>query len=378
MNRILLLLLILISFSMSVAFADETTGDVTGETSEESTADSGDSISIDPTCPDNELFSEKLISDISWKTAFPMRISGAKTGDGDIPDGAADTQTLCYCVDNQGVPDLGYQVSLYKPSRLVDVVRNAWCAPSLGGIRLTDDVSLSIGDKGNGDSDMTDKTFYHYNYYSFPLFIILDLFVDLDCNQDGYMDMDLMYLSPVDPTYADDELAFLLAPESAWAATPAGIATQIPDCLAVSAGTIIDDWFWTAGCWGNLYPLTGNIITNGSPPRDSNLIATRALAGLHRRGLERLTMGNDAMCENPYALFIPKNQYRWSMFYPVAEVDTEMSLLEGTSLETKIIDIKGYHLTGESQYLWGEWRNIPATGEDFTFVLWNWTDCCMR
>jgi conjugal transfer pilus assembly protein TraU len=31
---------------------------------------------------------------------------------------------------------------------------------------------------------------------------------------------------------------------------------------------------------------------------------------------------------------------------------------------------------GESPLTWGEWRNIPAVGEDHLYLLWRWNDCC--
>jgi conjugal transfer pilus assembly protein TraU len=193
------------------------------------------------------------------------------------------------------------------------------------------------------------------------------------------MDMDLMYTSPVDPTWNDDELAFFLNAEAAWAGTPVAQAAQIPDCLAASAGDSIEKFFWTAGCWGNLYPFTGNIDHEGSPPRDSNLIATRAVAALHRRGLARKTMGDDAMCKGDIYPMIPKSQYKWSMLYPIPEVKGDENLAPGdASASGRDVAVKGSHVTGESTFLWGEWRNIPAVGEDFTYLLWRWNDCCMR
>ena len=331
---------------------------------------------LNPSCPDNNLLSGDLITKISWETMFPMRIAGVPMGGGDVPDIAADPTATCYCLDNNSMPELGYQQSMFEPARVVDVTRIAGCSMSLGGVYL-DDSTRSVGHIANSNEDV-DKVFYHYSYYAFPLLTILDLFTDANCNKDGYMDLDLMYTSFIDPTYTDDELAFMMAPEVAWAATPLAMATQIPDCLAASAGISTDKWFWTAGCWGNLYPFTGNMRQRSDPPRDANLIATRALASLHRRGLARKTAGNDAMCEGEFSAFIPKSQYRWSMFYPVAEVETTLDYgsMFGTSGDT--LNIKGYHIIGESPFLWGEWRNIPATGEDFTFVLWRWNDCCAR
>ncbi len=38
---------------------------------------------------------------------------------------------------------------------------------------------------------------------------MLDLFIKQTCNADGYMDLDIMYMSELDPTRNNDELAFL-------------------------------------------------------------------------------------------------------------------------------------------------------------------------
>jgi conjugal transfer pilus assembly protein TraU len=35
------------------------------------------------------------------------------------------------------------------------------------------------------------------------------------------------------------------------------------------------------------------------------------------------------------------------------------------------------HYIGESQFKWGEWRNRPGTGEDFVYLIWRYTDCCL-
>ena len=45
---------------------------------------------------------------------------------------------------------------------------------------------------------------------------MLDLFVKQACNPDGYMDLDIMYLSELDPTWNNDELAFSLTLRQPW------------------------------------------------------------------------------------------------------------------------------------------------------------------
>ncbi|MDQ9723396.1 TraU family protein [Acinetobacter baumannii] len=54
---------------------------------------------------------------------------------------------------------------------------------------------------------------------------------------------------------------------------------------------------------------------------------------------------------------LPKNQYRFSLFYPSPETTNN-------------------HALGESELLWGMARTIPSVGEDPVYVIWRWLDCC--
>ncbi|NMV20790.1 conjugal transfer protein TraU, partial [Vibrio parahaemolyticus] len=91
-----------------------------------------------------------------------------------------------------------------------------------------------------------------------PLLVMLDLFMDGNCNADGYMDFDLMYLSELDPTWLNDELAFFTQPEAAAVANPLAISACTADAASSTLGKPIDQLFWCAGSWGHLYPLSGH------------------------------------------------------------------------------------------------------------------------
>jgi conjugal transfer pilus assembly protein TraU len=107
-----------------------------------------------------------------------------------------------------------------------------------------------------------------------------------------------------------------------------------------------------------MYPLSGISPTSyGTDPRITSLLSTRATASLHRRGLAWKTAGNDALCGGYIYPFIPKSQYRLSMFYPVAETDSN-------------------HAIGETTFKWGAGRTYPGPGEDHLYLLWRWVDCC--
>lgn len=312
-------------------------------------------------CPDAEIFGVGMITNVCWSCLLPIRVSGVNIGgaSSQVPDGAATPGPLCLCQDNNGVYRPGVPYSMWQPARLAEVVRVPYCSPVLGGKMLQHDLT-HIGTRGyDGTTSPQHMAFYQYHYFAFPLLVMLDLFLQPHCNPGGYSDMDLMYLSELDPTWNDDELAFYLSPESAIFANPIALAACAADAAAASVGAPLKDLFWCAGSWGGLYPLTGHVETNASPPRSTSLIVARALAALHRRGLALKTMGNDAMCVNPIHPTIVKQQYKFEQLYPVPEAN-------------------GNHWIGEPTYLWGEWRNMPGVGEDFVHLIWRWDDCCSQ
>jgi len=159
----------------------------------------------DASCPDAELMSPKLLTDICWACVFPIRVAGISLGGGsDVPSRAGD-KWLCACEDSTGIPQLGVGVGFWEPARIIELVRRSGCSPSLGGINLPLSSIRQQGVSGNGELDNGDMVFYHYHMYAFPLLIMLDVFLHKNCAFDGYMDFDLIYISEFDPTWNNDE-----------------------------------------------------------------------------------------------------------------------------------------------------------------------------
>ncbi|WP_261589447.1 TraU family protein, partial [Escherichia coli] len=73
-----------------------------------------------------------LIKNICWSCIFPMRIMGI----GAAPEGAAPSRPGCYCTDQNGVPEIGWQLSFFQPVKIVEVVKSPWCSPFLEGTML--------------------------------------------------------------------------------------------------------------------------------------------------------------------------------------------------------------------------------------------------
>ncbi|MHB8068741.1 MAG: TraU family protein [Desulfobaccales bacterium] len=313
-------------------------------------------------CPNGNVFT-RLFTDVCWSCIFPVIIGGLTIGDIDkAPDGRAEPSPpfLCFCTTPRPPGfEFGVPLGFWEPSKLVELTRLPFCSPTLGGLRLQINKSrLLSGDTGVHADETNDKMFYNYHYFSFPLLIILELFTEMRCNADGYVDLDLLYLSELDPTWSDDELDIYNAPETVLFANPFAQMACLGDAAMGLAGKTLDSLFWCAGNWGSMYPFSGSITHSASRPLVSSLQSARVLSAMHRRGLAWKTMGDDALCKGYIFPMIPKNQYRLENYFPVAESD-------------------GNHAIGETPFRWGEWRNMPGF-EDYIYWVWRWDDCCLR
>lgn len=314
-----------------------------------------------PGCTNAEVIGSALITDICWSCVFPIRVSGltisGAEGSDRVPDGAA-RQALCMCTDGAGVPRPGIVTSFWQPSHLVEYEHVPGCMSALNGARLPFDKTFlghDIAETEWGEEDYF--AFRHYHIYAFPLMIMLDMFVPAHCNAGGYRDLDVMFLSEVDPTWNNDTLAFFTHFEAALVANPLATSACLADATSSTFGKPIDTLWWCAGSWGTIYPITGNVTEDGAVLRQTSLMSARTMAQLHRRGIMWGTMGDERLCGGEIEPTIPKNQYRFTLLYPKPETDSS-------------------HAFGESVLTWGMNRMFPALGEDPVYTVWRWIDCC--
>jgi conjugal transfer pilus assembly protein TraU len=314
-------------------------------------------------CPDAEVFGEKMISGICWRCIFPIKLAGSialgssadSISDNKPPDDSP-SSVFCACPDSLGVPRVGISMSLWEPAKLVELVRAPYCSTALGGMRLQDSLKY-MGSEKPSSSDVHRLSKFQMHYYAFPILNMLDLFTEASCNSDGYMDMDIAYMTELDPTWNRPGLAALVNFETMLFANPAAKLACSVESMSVNAGGgPIQAMHWCAGSWGSLYPMTGNFRMTAANSGTS-LLASRGLAMLHRRGLAKQTVGAEAQCKPQFFPTIPKQQYKMSMFFPVAEA-------------------KGNHWIGESTFRWGTHRNVPGLSPDALYLVYRWRDCC--
>ena len=313
------------------------------------------------TCPDTNLLSGNLITDICWTCMFPIKAAGytLSSAGGRVP-ASATNQPLCACTDELGVVSPGIVTAMWEPARVIELVRQPGCMAAmnaetgLGNPRDWGDT----GDGGWEGNDGSSTAFYHYHYYSFPLLMMLELYLEKRCSKDAWADFDVMFMSEYDPIWRNEELAYMVYSESPMVANVLAMSACPADAISSTGGRPLDSLWWCAGSWGETYNLSGITGEIGSMPNNTSLLATRALATTHRRGYAYRTTGSDSLCEGVLSPMLPKSQYKMTMYWPIPETTSD-------------------HVIGQNTHLWGEWRNPPIVGgDDAIYLVWRWNDCC--
>jgi conjugal transfer pilus assembly protein TraU len=379
-------------FALSACFvsAQETT------TTTEETSVSANSL----LCPNAKLFSGRLFTDVCWSCMLPIRVFGQF---GDNPPRGANTNPVCSCKDSNSIPHFGVSAGFTLPTKIVETVKTPFCSPFLAGKMLSGNAEsvpgtgqplLDVGGgRGTPGSDASELTRYQVHAFQFPLLTIMGFVTELNCINGGFASIEIAG-APTEfiPNWNDEELGLFIAPESILTATPvAQLACGLTDCPAASIGEPIEELWWCAGCWGSNYPLSGNISDPLDPIRESSLLMSRYLTYNHRMGVFGNGVGKTAACGDwSYAYTAPKQQYKFSMMYPVPEADpgrvastpAEGELPDGGSVDSGDDLSAGSgktccHDYGEHPWLWGLGRKLPGAGENFVTLLWQYRDCCV-
>lgn len=318
-----------------------------------------------PTCNDAGLFTQGgIFTKVCWTCFFPITIAGIPTSPGSVPQGNAGA--TCVCPGRFGYPTPGIVLGMWQPMRVVELVRSGkGCSPSLGSefsmFNESTPYGLFLQGGGSENSETASKTgsFYNFHVLAFPVGQLTDMLTDSVCAaESGSSDADMLYASELDPTWNNEELSMFTTPEAVLFANPLAIAACVADAAAATVAQPIGALYWCAGSWGTIYPFSG-MGGRDSEPASASLAATRAIAAMHRRGLANLAMTQAAVCRDIPWPTLPKQQYKLQTVHPIPE-------------------ITGNHWIGASTFRWGEWRNVPAVGEDFVFLKWTFQECCMN
>lgn len=292
------------------------------------------------------------ISDVCWNCLFPMTLGNIQLASGPQKDTNNPSMPIQICP--MGVLyRLGLAIGFWEPMAMVDVTREPGVMVNMGGFKI------DLGRTGTGTAGQSDRpaagTFYHVHWYKYPLIFWLNIITSLGCLQTG--DMDIAYLSEVDPLWNDSTLSMIINPEAALFGNLIAQAACAADAAASSAGLPLSPLFWCAGSQGSYYPLTGYTSGEFSPLESSLLVSERMAFKMHREGLVWNSVGVDtAVCHQYPSPIIPKERWRYQMvnMYP---------------------ETNNCHPFGASTQMWGTGHNSPQSKKNFGYLFWRKRNC---
>ena len=151
------------------------------------------------------------ISDVCWKCLFPMTLGNIQLAAGPQKDTNNPASPIQICPVGI-LYRIGLAIGFWEPMAMVDVTREPGVMVNMGGFKI------NLGRTGTGTAGQSDRpaagTFYHVHWYKYPLIFWLNIITSLGCLQTG--DMDIAYLSEVDPLWNDSTLSM---PELAFSLT---------------------------------------------------------------------------------------------------------------------------------------------------------------
>ena len=197
------------------------------------------------------------VTDVCWSCVFPI-VVGTNVPLGKVPEDSytpeTDASALCVCGENVNVQG-GVNLSFWEPLRTAEVVRHAWCSPTLGGVTLAENGGITRSpDHGRGQNGRNTR-FANVHWFVSPWLFVLEAVSDISCLEQA--PWDLAYLSELDPLWDDTLAGFLLAPDAALFANPAAQAACVADCLAANVKKPVETLYWCSGCRGGVFPLSG-------------------------------------------------------------------------------------------------------------------------
>ncbi len=321
-------------------------------------------------CPASNILGSGIISNICWSCIFPLKVAGITIFGSSISDGGTDgngfslsskpkvpsdaaDDVVCICTDG-ALPTVGVPVGMWVPTELYETTLIPGCSSVLGGLEIGVSDPLYLGTSGDPTSDLEQQSFNHIHSYSYPLVMMMELFTK--CSN-SYSDIDLLYMSELDPLWNDPVVAMYGNPMSVFGSSIIAQAACAADAITSSFGEPIDDLFWCGGTWSStMAPYTGYEHAQG-PVQFSQSSAQKLLAMNAARGISYRYVGNDALCSPKYSPMLKRSHYRWQVAWPRAEGARN-------------------HGSGESPLRWAQGRVIPGVADLPIYLRWSWTDCC--
>ena len=118
---------------------------------------------------------------------------------------------MCSCVTNGSVT-LGMNLGFWEPIRTIEIVREPFCFPSLGGLTMGGRFTAPAHGRTPNPKKRGHRTsFYQVHWYHTPWLYLLEVLFDTKCLEAS--PWDVAYMTELDPLWDDSMSSFLLNPD---------------------------------------------------------------------------------------------------------------------------------------------------------------------
>ena len=282
------------------------------------------------------------VTDVCWECIFPITVgqNTSLVSPSGFTDVTTDADSFCSCMG-------------------IEIVREPFCFPSLGGITMGGRFSAPAHGRTPNPKERGHRTsFYQVHWYHTPWLYLLEVLFDTKCLEAS--PWDVAYMTELDPLWDDSMSSFLLNPDVTLFSNPIAVGACSLDCVAATVDLPIKSLYWCAGCAGSLFPLTGWVNAHITDEQAFSLLTQRFTLKLHREGLLWRQWGKDGQCGPQLEFMMSKDVYRTQMVWP--------------SRQTQGTCCRPFGASTAMDALGG--TTPPVRGEDGAFLIWRRRDCC--
>lgn len=153
---------------------------------------------------------------------------------------------FCTCMDAD-YPDFGFKMNFFEPVAFADVanVPGSWPCLEDDKFEIAKQKKRSVSEIRSASKQT--GVYRTAHLITYPVFAVLNVLLDKICA--GYGNIQVPFLSEVDPVWSSDFLAISINPELILYSNPIAQAACLTDCTAVSTWEVLDSMFWCEGCW---------------------------------------------------------------------------------------------------------------------------------
>lgn len=303
------------------------------------------------------------VTDIYWPAMFPIKIGGITIvpgKDGLNVSSTSSNSPICVCpMPPPFFFRIGVPLSFRAPTGYIEVVKDSFCFPFFGTNMPVPSVvsgraqgeNLSCRDSNSSPG----YTFYNAHYADFFPIRLLDILVDGLCLEAKSAELDITWLTEIDPLWQDDSISIFIHPESLLFANMIAQLACTVDSVAAQIGFPLDFLFWCFGSWGSAHPMTGTSLQSDNTAASAH-IAARMLYRLARQGM--LLNWSSYLCGPLPMPTLMKSHFKLQVAKPIAGRQS--------------IPI------GRSNIIWGIAKNPPTRMSDnFLYMIFVRRDCCV-